>query len=510
MKKMRSKVYLNALVFVLLLTSASAEVKKAVRTENGLVSGTPGRDATITVFEGIPYAQPPVGDLRWLAPRPPHQWSGVLKADHFSDGCAQNFPKADFPRSEDCLYLNIWTPAKLGNEGLPVMVWIHGGGLRVGSAREALYNGEEIARKGVVVVSLNYRLGIFGFFAHPELTKESPHHASGNYGLLDQVAALAWVHRNIAAFGGDPNKVTIFGQSSGGFSVIALVASPLAKGLFRAAIAESGGARMGLAGTESTTLAQSEQAGVKLAESLGAHSLAELRSIPAEKLLQVNPAPNVDGWFFPESAAAIFNEGKENKVPMILGSNSDEAQHMIRSAVPASEFRDRAEKDFDGEADRYLSLYPADSDQAAKVSQQRQMSDRTALAQRSLAKDISRSGNKVYLYYFDYLDTGGYNAEVPTLGLTLGADHGAELPYVFGLLNHWKAPVPDRDLSVEKIVMAYWTNFAKTLDPNGTGLPQWKPFSSVSSEVMVLDQEAKMKGHPREAQIDFLQAHQKN
>jgi para-nitrobenzyl esterase len=494
-------------VLMLLMTPCFAEMRQPVRTDSGLVNGVPGRDASITVFRGIPYAEPPLGKLRWTPPHPPRSWKGVRTADRFSDGCAQVFPKGDFPKSEDCLYLNVWTSAKSAGAGLPVMVWIHGGGFRVGSSREALYDGEELAKKGVVVVTMNYRLGIFGFFAYPELTRESAHHASGNYGLLDQLAALKWVHRNIAAFGGDPNKVTIFGQSAGAFSVNAQVASPLSKGLFRAAISESGGVGAGFGRTALPSLEESEKAGVKTAESLGAHSLAELRALPTEQLLQAGgfSGANVAGWFFPESPAAIFKQGNENKVTMILGSNSDEGQHFLRSVMNAGEFVKHAEKTYGKDAAEYLKLYPGDSDQSAKISQQHQFADRTALSERELAGQATRNGARVYLYYFAYLDAGGYNSEPPTLGLRLGADHGAELPYVFGLLNHWETTVPGGDLKLQNIVMAYWTNFAKRLDPNGPGLPAWKPFKAGSDAVMVLDKTVGMQPHPRAAQIDFLQ-----
>jgi para-nitrobenzyl esterase len=390
-----------------------------------------------------------------------------------------------------------------------VMVWIHGGGLRVGSACEPIYNGEEIANKGIVVVTLNYRLGVFGFFAHPELTKESPHHASGNYGLLDQLAALQWVQRNIAAFGGDPDKVTIFGQSGGAFSVNSQVATPLSKGLFRAAISESGAIRMGRRAPALSSLEESERGGIKLGESVGVHSLAELRALPAEKLLQANGAvgPNVDGWFFPQDIETLYKDSKQNKVPMLLGSNSDEAQHMIRTALASSEFRARTQKNYGNDADKFLGLYPGDSDQDAKISQQQMMADSIALAERNLAGYVVQDGAKAYQYYFTYLDTGGYNSEPPTLGLILGADHGAELPYIFGLLNHWKAKVPESDLKMQDLMMAYWTNFAKTMDPNGPGLPVWRPFSSSSNEVMVLDERAGMQPHPHAARLDFLQMH---
>jgi para-nitrobenzyl esterase len=356
---------------------------------------------------------------------------------------------------------------------------------------------------------LNYRLGIIGFFAHPELTKESSHHASGDYGLLDQLAALQWIRRNIKAFGGDPKKVTIFGQSAGAFSVNALVASPLAKRLFRAAISDSGGVAAGFGQTGMPSLEDAEKAGVKFAETVGVRSLAELRALPAEKLLQAGTivGPSVDGWFLPESVDSLFRGGKEDKIPMLLGSNSDEGQHIIRSALSASDYVKRAHADFGNDAERFLILYPGDSNKNAEISQQVQITDHAALAERNLASDVVRGGSKAFLYCFSYLDTGGYNAEPPTLGLRLGADHGAELPYVFGLLNRLKTAVPESDLKIQSVVMSYWTNFAKTLNPNGVGLPIWKSYGESSDAVMVLDKSVGMRPHPRRAELDFLKAH---
>jgi para-nitrobenzyl esterase len=494
-----------AIASVLMAVPCFAGIKDAIQLDTGLVGRVPGRDASITAFKGIPYAKPPVGDLRWTPPSPPLAWKGVRKADQFSAGCAQDFPQADFPKSEDCLYLNLWTPAKSAAAGLPVMVWIHGGGMRVGSAREALYDGEEMSRKGVVVVTLNYRLGVIGFLAHPELSKESPHHASGNYAVLDQLAALQWVQRNITAFGGDPRKVTIFGQSAGAQSVNSQVASPLSKGLFRAAIAESGGiGRNGMA-----SLDEAEKAGVAFAESVGAKSLAELRAMPVEKLLQGSASTRltVDGWFFPEATASIFKQSKQNQVPMLLGSNSDEAQHMIRSALPANQYMERAHKDYGDRSARFLELYPGNSESAAKTSQQRLLSDQTAVQEMNLAEAVTQGGAKAFLYFFDYLDEGGYNSEPTSLGLRLGADHGAEIPYVLGLLNHWKAPVPANDFKLQNLIMDYWANFAKTLDPNGPSLPVWKAFDGSKNAVMKLDGSANgMQPHPRTAQVEFLRA----
>jgi para-nitrobenzyl esterase len=497
---------------LLLLSPCFSQLNDAIKTESGFISGVPGRDTSITAFKGIPYAEPPVGSLRWTQPRAPHPWTGVRKANHFSDGCSQVFPKGNFPKSEDCLYLNVWTPTKAGAAALPVMVWIHGGGLQVGCSCEPLYDGEELAKKGIVVVTLNYRLNIFGFYAHPELVKESPHHAAGNYGLLDQLAALQWVQRNIRAFGGDPQKVTIFGQSGGAFSVIAQVASPLSSGVFRAAISESGGVGAGFMRSTLPSLQDSEVESSKVAESLGAHSLAQLRALPAEKLLQAGGfrQASVDGWFLPESPVDLYADGKINRVPVILGSNSDEAQHFLHSALSAKGYTEEATKKYGSDAEKFLVLYPGDSDQFAKVSQQRQFADRTAFGEQKLAIEITHAGAKAYLYYFAYVDEGGYNAEPPTLGLRLGADHGAELPYVFGLLNHWKTSVPDQDIKGQNIVMQYWTKFAKSLDPNADELPAWRPFSSKSDEVMVFDKNVGMRPHPRAAEIDFFRSHAAN
>ncbi len=507
---------------LLLVPSCFGEMRNPIRTEAGLISGIPGRDPGITAFKGIPYAEPPVGDLRWTAPRPRASWTGVRSAAEFGNGCAQTFPNASFPKSEDCLYLNVWTPAQSGSRGLPVMFWIHGGGLRVGSTSEPIYDGEELAQKGIVVVSVNYRLGIFGFFSHPDLTKESAHHASGNYGFLDQIAALQWVKRNIAAFGGDPRKVTIFGQSGGARAVNSLVASPLSKDLFRAAISQSGGGFSSSFPTgRALTLQESESIGTTFAESLGAKSLDDLRKIPADTLLKVlgESVPGgaaltarvpifneIDGYFFPESMSTIFERGRQNKVTMMAGSNSDEGQHMFRGALPVREYLENARKVYGNRAEQFLKLYPGQTEQLAKISQQSQFADRSAAGERELAVATQKNGNKAFLYFFSHIDTGGYNSEPPSMGLMLGADHGAELPYVFGLLDHWKKPVPESDRIMQGRMMSYWTNFAKNLDPNGPGLPLWEPFNEQEDAVMSLEDDPGMKPHPRAEHIRFTQA----
>ena len=305
-----------------------------VRISNGSLSGTLGRSLEVRVYKGIPYASPPVGSLRWKTPKSAATWEGVRKADAFSPACMQTpYPSSSIyhsepePVSEDCLYLNLWTAAKSPRERRPVMVWIHGGALTRGSGFVGVYDGESLAKKGVVVVTINYRLGIFGFLAHPELTRESDHNASGNYGLLDQITALEWVQKNIAAFGGDPKRVTIFGESAGSWSVNYLMATPLANGLFQRAIGESGAAFESV-----KTLAETEATGVKFAKSMGADTIAALRAKPAEEILKSSAfasfPPNVDGWMLPHDVYTIFAAGKQNDVPILIGSNADEAKSL--------------------------------------------------------------------------------------------------------------------------------------------------------------------------------------
>jgi para-nitrobenzyl esterase len=511
----RIRVIGAALLACLVAAPCLAQVAVSVRTQSGLVSGTPGRDASITAFRGIPYAEPPVGPLRWTAPRPPRPWNGVREADTFSAGCAQIFA-IDFPKSEDCLYLNVWTPAKTGGERLPVMVWIHGGGLRVGATSEPIYNGEELAAKGVVVVTVNYRLGVLGFLAHPELSRESPHGASGNYGLLDQLAALQWVRDNIAAFGGDPSKVTIFGQSGGAYAVTTQVASPLAKGLFRGAIVQS--LRMGYLDTPMDSLREAEQDGLEIARAAGAGSLAELRALPTEKILAAGadmmPLAVVDGWYLPESAPAILARGGQNRAAVMIGATSDEGQRGLRSPMYASSYSPtaagfvaRARDVYGPHAETFLSLYPAGSDAMAQLSQQHLFADLVGAGTQRVAAHLTRGGTRTFLYTYQYLDTGEYNSQGPMPQVRIGPEHGAELPYVFGLLDRWKAEPPASDLAMQAAMMGYWTNFAKTLDPNGPGLPAWAPFEPGSDAIMVLDRTIGVRKAPRADQLRFLVAH---
>ncbi|HEX5084247.1 MAG TPA: carboxylesterase family protein, partial [Blastocatellia bacterium] len=351
------------------LTASTRTVNDTVRVEGGLLEGVPSSGSSVHVFKGIPYAAPPVGDLRWRPPQPPAKWEGVRKADEFSDSCAQNLARSRNPwtaefmsqsqAGEDCLCLNVWTAAKTGGERRPVFVWIHGGAFTEGSGEVAVYDGAELAKKGLVVVTINYRLGVFGFLAHPELTKESSRNASGNYGLLDVVAALEWTHKNIAAFGGDPRRVTVAGQSAGAFAVHALMASPLAKGLFHRAIAQSGS---GL-GRRNRDLAEAEKDGVKFAESKGAHSIHELRAMSARDLTMgggMRFGPVVDGWFLPADVEAIFAQGKQNDATILTGLTADEGSASpAYGKLKADEFKKQVQQRFVDLAETFLKFYPS-------------------------------------------------------------------------------------------------------------------------------------------------------
>ena len=364
------------------LLSAAECVPAQVRTASGMVEGTTSADGKIQIYKGIPYAAPPVGDLRWKEPQPAPAWEGVRKATEFGARCMQgpiydDMVFRDTGPSEDCLHLNVWTPAAKAGAKLPVMVWIYGGGFQAGATSEPRQDGEHLAHKGVVVVSMDYRLGIFGFFSHPGLTAESPHHASGNYGLLDQAAALKWVHENIAAFGGDPDKVTIFGESAGSFSVSAQMASPVAKGFVHAAIGESG-AFFGKT-LSAKPLAESEKRDAIFAEELGMKSIAQLRAVDADKLLnavlknkdEYRFGPNIDGYFMPASAYEIYSQGKQAHVPLLAGWNHDERDYhgFFGDQPPTKEnYAAIIRQKLGDSAAEALKLFPGETDEQAKSS----------------------------------------------------------------------------------------------------------------------------------------------
>lgn len=480
-----------AAVFTSFKFSAQAQSSPSlqVKTASGVVEGK--EIGSVHAFLGIPYAAPPVGDLRWKPPVPAANWEGVRKATEFGSHCMQTnvFGDMVFPDpggSEDCLSLNVWVPAKAAQAKLPVMVWIYGGGFVAGGTSEPRQHGEVLAQQGVIVVSMNYRLGIFGFFVHPELAKESWHHAAGNYGLLDQTAALRWVHENIAAFAGDPGNVTIFGESAGSFSVSAQIASPLAKGLFQKAIGESGAA-FSNRGLSFAPLAVREEKDAKLASTtLGVNTLAELRAIPAQKLLDAfsKPGPqgtfafgpDVDGYFLPESVPATYAAAKQNDVALLAGWNHDEGG---LNQVPADKsamdaLKATADKEFGARAAEFLKLYPGETEAQARRSMADLAGDRFIAFStwKWLEAQVKTGRQPVYRYRFDL------SLPPDEKGQPRGAYHSAEIEYVFGQLDS-KTDVTWRpeDRALSAMMQKYWTNFARWGNPNGPGLAKWPVYS---------------------------------
>ncbi|HEX3880100.1 MAG TPA: carboxylesterase family protein [Bryobacteraceae bacterium] len=494
---------MKAVLLLFLCVPLSGALPDAVRIDAGLVSGVTDQATGLRVFKGIPYAAAPVGDLRWRAPKPAAAWTGTRTANDFSAACTQTpypalspFRDPNSERvSEDCLYLNVWTAAQSAADKRPVMVWIHGGALTRGSGATHYYDGTRFAEHGVVVVTINYRLGVFGFLAHPELTKESGRNASGNYGFLDQIAALEWVQKNIAAFGGDPGKVTIAGESAGSWSVHALVCSPLAKGLFRGAIGESGADFAG-----EPELAEAEKAGVRFAQSVGATTLAELRAKPADELLrrQRDTSPTVDGWFLPVQPYEIFAAGKQNDVATLIGSNADEGTAFAPAAIKMESYRQTAAARYAKRADEFLRIYPASTDAEARAASAAAIRDQVfGWEMRTWARLQTRTGKApVFLYYFS-------QTPPPPLGRILGAYHASEIQYVFGTLVK-TASEADRKLS--EAMGAYWTNFITTGDPNGKNLLKWPAYSEKADLAMELGPQVAPMAVPHKAALDFVDA----
>jgi para-nitrobenzyl esterase len=512
----------SAIMFGLLAFGAPGAAQ--VRTEAGAVEGTASADGKVQIFKGIPYAAPPVGPLRWKEPQPVAAWQGTRKATEFASHCMQGpvYDDMVFPdpgMSEDCLYLNVWTPKASSDAKLPVMVWIHGGGFQAGAASEPRQNGEVLAHKGVVVVSMNYRLGIFGFFSHPELTQESPHHASGNYAFLDQAAAVQWVQKNIAAFGGDPSNITIFGESAGSFSVCALMASPVSKNLIKQAIGESGAFFSRT--LTAKPLAESEKAGADFAKEVNTTTLEQLRAIPAQELLDDATKnknffrfwPNIDGYFFPENPADIYAKGNQAHVPLLAGWNHDEGNYhgfFGPDAVTKENYEKKVNEQFGSNAAEALKLFPDGSDEQIKASAG--LLSTAGFIGYSTWKWLemqTKLGNvPVYRYRFDEAPpiprSGPAAGEAPT------AYHSAEIEYVFEVLDsktvdskkiEWSAA----DRKVSDQMSSYWTNFAQKGDPNGPGLPKWPKYSAKSgSQTMYLSGDSKATPDQQKAQYAVL------
>ena len=472
----------SLLVLVASAACAFAAVKEPVRVTGGLVTGTAGKDASVRVFKGIPFAAPPVGDLRWKAPQPPVKWDGEKKADAFSPNCttgaapggrggAKGGAPAGPAASEDCLYVNVWTAAKSESDKLPVFVWTYGGGFTTGSGSQPRYDGEALAKKGIVVVNYNYRLGVFGFLSHPDLAKESSHNSSGNYGMMDYLAVLKWVQANAAAFGGDPKKVTIAGESAGSIMVGAMVASPEGKGLFQRAIGQSG-AWLGLSPALMKTRAQAETEGKNAA---GTKSIAELRALSAQdaaQALRVQAAITIDGYILPEDASTIFAKGKQNHVDVLVGSNGDEGTFFGGTNIDAARAAAGAKDRYGDAAADFLKLYPSGSDAEAVSSNLARIRDEVGWTMRTWAQLQSKQGKKAYVYYFTHVPPGAGNR---------GASHTAELEYMFGNPPA-NAQWTDADRQLSATMVSYWANFTATGDPNGKGLPRWEAYNPKSND----------------------------
>jgi para-nitrobenzyl esterase len=520
------------------MAQPSAMIPEQVKIDTGLLAGTASGQPTVRVFKGIPYAAPPLGENRWKAPQPAAKWDGVRKADAFGAPCAAGAPAAgrggggragapgaapaaapaapprEPARAEDCLYVNVWTSATSPNEKRPVMLWIYGGAFTGGSGGVTWYDGENLASKGPVVVTFNYRLGSLGFFAHPDLAKEAGHPGSGNYGMMDAIAALQWIKRNISAFGGDPGKVTIAGESAGAIMVGALVGSPQAKGLFTRAIAQSGG-WMGLQMNRMQTSAAAQEAGVKAMQTLGVASLADLRAKPLSELaLQTPSGLVVDGYLIPEDLSYTFQAGKQNAVDVLTGSNSDEANFGIcpgaglngragGTPMTAAALRSTAERRFGSEAaEAFMKMYNAGSDADAPKAAHVSCGDEVNWNMRQWAAGHAAKGKKAYTYYFSHVQNVN-GAPSPQ-----GATHTAEISFAF---NNPKGQATqtwtESDIKLADQMSSYWANFIMKGDPNGAGLPQWGEYKNLtSSKVMVFGETSQAEPAAPAAKLQFFTA----
>ncbi len=485
----RTSLLVPTLLLSFAATACAADALR-VKTDKGEVDGKMSDDGQVRVFLGVPYAAPPVGPLRWKPPQPAASWKSVKSAQSYGNHCMQanlfeDMHFHDAGESEDCLTLNVWTPqgAAQGSK-LPVMVWIYGGGFYAGSTSEQRQDGEAFARKGVILVSMNYRLNIFGFFAHPALAAESPQHAAGNYGLLDQAAALQWVKRNAAAFGGDPANITLFGESAGSASVSAQMASPLAKDTLAHAIGESGGAfsRTGLAFAPLTEAEAKDEAFAS--KVLGKTTLADLRAMPAKDLVKAIEAqkstpirfgPDVDGLFMPEPVSAIFAAGKQAHVPLLAGWVRDEGGPP-KDTVTLDSYRQMAQQTFGSNSAAFLQAYAATSDTEARRSMADYEADRFIAAStwEWIEAQVKTGGAPIYRFHFEQPSPGSRYHPAST-----GVFHSSEIEYVFGNLSARPgAPWTAADYKLSDTMQDYWINFAKTGNPNGAGLPQWPAYTS--------------------------------
>jgi para-nitrobenzyl esterase len=496
-----------------------------IALDTGVVRGEK-LESGVMVFRGVPYAAAPVGELRWRPPQPVQRWRGVRDATVFGAACPQpdvlsrmfgtELPETD----EDCLFLNVWAPDPGGEGRLPVMLWIHGGGHYLGWGHQRTTDGEQLARRGAVVVTINYRLGPLGFLAHPALSAESSRNVSGNYGLLDQIAALEWVRRNIAAFGGDPGRVTIFGESAGGGSVITLMASPLAEGLFDRAICQSGGSGLGY--TQHLRMPfgdhmAAEAMGATIAETLGLEGTedvaAALRKLtPDEVLAATRPTlsfaagesgfefrPIVDGWALPDPAIVVFAEGRQHDVPLLIGSNADEGTvflPVMRLPTDPAAYREYVRETYGLFADAILELYPVEKPEDIRHAANRTSTDGGQVAPaRSLARAMGRVSSDAFLYHFTRVGAG-----VPE---QLGAFHGVEIAYVFNTISEdW--PDDPVDDALAAAMADYWVQFAAAGNPNREGLPEWPVYTTAGDRHLELGDEIKAGSKLRKTACDLF------
>ena len=516
------------------IVHTSAMVPEQVRVESGLLAGAVATtQPSVRAFKGIPFAAPPLGENRWRAPMPAAKWEGVRNADAFGAPCASGGaagrggrgpgapgaaaaapppPPREPARSEDCLYANVWTSASSANDKRPVMVWIYGGGFTGGSGGLTWYDGENLAAKGPVIVTFNYRLGVLGFFAHPDLAKEAGHPGSGNYGMMDAIAMLQWVKRNIAAFGGDPNNVTLAGESAGAIMVGALVGSPQAKGLFHRAIAESGG-WMGLTMGRMQPAATAEANGVKALQALGVTNIAQLRAKPLNELtIPGGSGLVVDGYMIPEDVSLTFQAGKQNAVDVLTGSNKDEANFGVcpgaggrggATGLTADALRTSAQRRFGDATDDYLKLYGVAADAAdARPAAHMACADEISWNMRQWAAAQEAKGKKAYTYFFTRIQT--VNGQPSPQGAT----HTSEISFAW---NNPKGQATqtwnDIDIKLADQMSSYWVNFITKGNPNGKGLPNWPEFKTLStSKVMIFGDSPEVESVAPAAKLAFYSA----
>lgn len=514
------KKYVLLVVILQFTFAALAQSKPQTKVTEGVLQGKT-LTSGISAYLGIPFAQPPVGKLRWVAPQPLQKWTGVKEATAFGNNAVQKNVFGDMifrsaKMSEDCLYLNVWTPAKKPTEKLPVLVYFYGGGFVAGDGSENRYDGESLAKKGIVTVTLNYRLGIFGFFSHPDLTKESANKSSGNYGLLDQNAALLWVKKNIAAFGGDPDKITIAGESAGSISVSAHMVSPLSKKLIAGAIGQSGA--MINPTFPAVTLRENERSGLDFCNKANLNTIAELRKLPAEKLLELSYKENnvfkakavVDGYFLTDFPATVLAAGEQANVPLLVGWTSTEMSYsyLLKGQFPSPENYNKAvQEKFGDQAEQVFKLYPGKTQEEVIQSATALSSDDFIVYSTWKWAQEQRKINKVFVYRFSkprppmksefkndkaglaggIIKDGAKNEDTKMPEPLKGASHASDIEYVLGNLRSNKVfEWTSEDMKVSNLAELYFANFIKTGDPNNSGTHQW-PVSKPGAPLMIMD-----------------------